>query len=329
MRRLFLICCVGALLAGCKGGGDKDDKAAGDHAGPADFEVQHGAAGETVVMLSPNAQKRIDLQVAPLRAAEFQPEVTAYGVVIDSASLLALEGEIAAAQATLETSRKVADRAKALFAQGQNVSQKTMESAESDEQVDEIKLGTAQRGFELEWGTNIAGLDAAARGALVDELAAHQTALAQVDLPIGVTIAQTPPTAQVTISGRDGGHAATIISPALKADPKMQGQGFLLRVDGANAELAPGTAVTARLKIPGAPVAGVAIPDTAIVRFEGKTWVYVAGPENKFTRRMVTVDAPLDKEWFSTNAPAIGERVVVQAAELLLSEEQQGELRTD
>jgi hypothetical protein len=37
----------------------------------------------------------------------------------------------------------------------------------------------------------------------------------------------------------------------------------------------------------------------------------------------------LDKEWFSTNAPAIGERVVVQAAELLLSEEQQGELRTD
>jgi hypothetical protein len=331
MRRLLFICCIGALLSGCKdGGGDKDDKpAAPAHAEPVDFEVQHNAAGETVVMLNADAQKRIELQVAPLRPAQFQPELTAYGTVLDPGPLLTLEGDIAVAQAASETTRKVAERAKALYAQDQNVSGKTVEAAESDERADEIKLRDAQRSLELDWGTNIAGLDGAARKALCDQLAAHQTALLQVDLPMGSTMSDTPPTADVTVAGRDGSYTGTIISPALKADPKTQGQGFLLRIDGANPAPVPGTAVTARLKIPGVPIAGVAIPDTAVVRFEGKTWVYVAGAENKFIRRMVTIDAPLGADWFSSNAPAIGERIVVQAAELLLSEEQQAELRTD
>src|SRR5580704_6148984 len=120
MTKLLFICCIAALLSGCKGGADKDDKPAPEKTGPADFEVQHNTNGEAVVMLSADAQKRIDLQVAPVRAAEFQPEVTAYGTVLDPAPLVVLQGDIAAGQAALATSEKVADRAKALFAQDQN-----------------------------------------------------------------------------------------------------------------------------------------------------------------------------------------------------------------
>jgi hypothetical protein len=329
MKRLLFICCAAALIAGCKGGIDKDDKPVAEKKRPADYEVQHNSAGETVVMLSPGAQKRIELQAAPLEAAEFQPELTAYGTVLDPAPLLALQGDLAAARAALETSGRVAERAKALFAQDENVSRKTLEAAESDERADEIKLKTTQRSLELDWGSAIAGLDAAAQQALADQLAAHRTALLRVDLPIGDTIAETPSLARVTVDGRKGGYAAAIISPALRADPKSLGQGFMLRIDGADPALAPGAAVSARLRIPGRPINGVAIPEAAIVRFDGKTWVYVAGPDNTFTRRMVTADARLEQGWFSSNGPAAGERVVVQAAELLLSEEQKAALQTD
>jgi hypothetical protein len=332
MKRLFLICCAGALLAGCGHGVDKDDKPAmAEQAGPAEFEVTNNAAGEAVVKLSADAQKRIELETAPLRAAEFQPAVTAYGTVLDAGPLVALQGDIAASQATLATSQRVAERAKTLFAQDQNVSQKTVEAAESDERADEIKYGNSRRSLEMDWGTNIAHMDDTSRQALADALAAHQTALAQVNLPMGDAIAEIPKEAEVSVAGRDGSYKAAIISQALKADPKTLGQGFLLRIDDASPALVPGMAVTARLKIPEPPIAGVAIPDTAIVRYEGKTWVYVAGADNGFTRRAVTVDSPLDARagWFSTNGPALGEKVVVQAAEILLSEEQKGELQTD
>jgi hypothetical protein len=329
MRRLLIICCLGALIAGCKGGADKDDKAPPAPKENADFRVEHNAAGEAVVFLSPEAQKRIELQVSAVQPANFQPELTAYGTVLDPAPLLAIQGEIEADQAALEPARKAAEREKELFAEGGNVSQKTVETAESEQHAADIKLKTAQRNLEFDWGTAIASLNAAGQQELADKIAAHQTSLVRADLPMGDSIAEMPSSAVISVAGMKSEYAAASISPALKADPKTLGQGFILRVDGNNPALAPGAAVTARLKISGPSTTGVAIPDSAVVRFEGKTWVYIAGPDNKFTRRVIAADTPLDQGWFSTNGPPAGEHIVVQATALLLSEEQKAEIQTD
>ncbi len=327
--RHWLFICLLLPLAGCKGGGDKDDKAPLEKTGPPGYAVERNAAGEAVVSLTPETQERIGLKVASLEAAQQQPAWTAYGSVLDPSPLIVAQGEIASAQTALDAARKVTLRAQALFAQDGNVSRKTLDAAQSDERTDEIKLKTAQRGLELDWGSAIAGLDAAARQTLADQLAARQTVLLQVDLPIGETIAGQPATVRVTVAGRDHEYEAAFVSAATKADPKTLGQGFLLRIEQADAALAPGAAVAARLGIPGPTLSGVAVPDTAIVRWNGKTWIYLAGTDNKFTRREVRLDAPLEQGWFTTNGVAPGDRAVVQAAQLLLSEEQKAQIQTD
>ncbi|MGA2175712.1 MAG: hypothetical protein ABSH38_12095 [Verrucomicrobiota bacterium] len=329
MRRWFFICLL-LPLAGCKPGADKDDKAPPEQKKePAAYAVERNAAGETLVCLTPETQERIGLKVATLEAARQQPAWTAFGSVLDPSPLIVLQGDIAAAQTALDAAHKVTQRAKALFAQDENVSRKTLDAAENEERAGQIKLQTAQRNLELDWGSAIAALDAAARQTLVDQLAARQTVLLQVDLPIGETIAGQPAAVRVTVVGRDHEYPAAFVSPASKADPKTQGQGFLLRIDHADAALAPGAAVAARLGIPGPAQSGVALPDSAIVRFNGKTWIYLAGTDNKFTRREVTLDSPLEQGWFTTNGCAPGDRAVVQAAQLLLSEEQKAQIQAD
>jgi hypothetical protein len=323
-----LIICLLLPLAGCKAGGDKHEATAVAKA-PAEFSVQRDAAGESVVTLSPDTQKRIELKVAALEAAQQRRELTAYGSVLDPSPLAALQGEIALDQTALETAQKVTQRAKALFEQDENVPRKTLEAAQSEERADEIKLRTAQRRLALEWGGAIAGLSEAERRELVDRIVAHQTALLRIELPMGETMAGAPESIQVFAAGRATGYPAAFISAAPQADPKTLGQGFLLRVDEADAALAPAAAVTARLRLAESPRTGVAIPDPAIVRSAGKTWVYVAGAENKFTRREVALDAPLESGWLATNGVAAGERVVVQAAQVLLSEEQKSEIQGD
>jgi hypothetical protein len=327
MRRLIF--CLLLPLAGCRAGGDKDEATSGAAKAPAEFAVQRNAAGEAVVSLSPETQKRIELTVAALEPAERRPELTAYGSVLDASPLAALHGEIALDQTALEAAQKVTRRAQALFEQNENVARKTLEAAQADERADEIKLRTAERRLALEWGDAIARLSGTERRDLVDKIAAHQAALLRVELPMGEMMAGAPESIQVFVAGRAGGYRAAFISAAPQADPKTLGQGLLLRVDEADAALAPAAAVTARLRLAEPPRRGVAIPDPAIVRSAGKTWVYVAGAENKFTRREVALDGPLESGWLATNGVRAGERVVVQAAQLLLSEEEKSEIQGD
>jgi multidrug resistance efflux pump len=170
-----VLICLLLALAGCKPGADKDDNAAAAKKPPAEFAVERDAAGETIVSLSPETQKRIDLKVAALEPAERQPELIAYGSVLDPASLAALHGEIALDQAALEAAQKVTQRAKALFEQDENVARKTLEAAQNDERAAEIKLRAAERSLALEWGGPIASLHEADRRDLVAQIAAHHT----------------------------------------------------------------------------------------------------------------------------------------------------------
>jgi hypothetical protein len=327
MKRLIL--CLLLPLGGCRPGGDKADAPPAATNAPAEFSVQRDANGETVVTLSPETQERIELKVAALEPAQRRPELTAYGSVLDPSSLAALHGEIALEQSALEAAHKVTLRAQALFEQDENVARKTLEAAQSEERADEIKLRTAERRLALEWGGVIAGLPVGDRSDLTDKIAAHHTALLRVELPMGDTLAGPPESIQVFVAGRAAAYAAAFLSAAPQADPKTLGQGFLLRVDEPDAALAPGAAVTARLRLAEPPRNGVAIPDSAIVHWAGKTWVFLAGADDQFTRREVALDGPLDQGWFATNGVRAAERVVVQAAQLLLSEEQKSQIQGD
>ena len=278
--------------------------------------------GEPMIALDDETQKRIALAVEPLVAAHLQPQVTAYGNVVDPAPLVVLDGDLASAEAALETSRAAAERARNLFASGQNVAQKTVESAESQFRLDEIRARSLHRRLALEWGESISQSDAAARQKLLDRLTSGDAAFVRVDVPAGELILKNPDAARVVVLGEKSQPiTASAISPAASVDTKTQAQCFLLRIDSPPFPLRPGAAVTAHLGLPGEPQSGVVVPFAAVVRSGAESWAYVKVSGDQFARRAVPLDRPLENGLFVASGFAAGENVVVSGAQALLSEE--------
>lgn len=102
IRLIFIAACL-ALAVACHHEADKPaEKKEPEKASP----VSHNAAGETVLKLDPEAQKRVGVKVEPLAAADFSPEVKGYGRVLDPAPLVALVSELAAAHLAVENGRR-------------------------------------------------------------------------------------------------------------------------------------------------------------------------------------------------------------------------------
>ena len=66
---------------------------------------------------------------------------------------------------------------------------------------------------------------------------------------------------------------------------------------------------------------GVIIPNTAIIWYAGKSWIYKKTAEDKFSRIAVTTDAEVENGWFYQGKLKAGDEVVTSGAQLLLSEE--------
>ena len=101
--------------------------------------VQHGANGETSVILDAKTQQLIGLQTAVLAAPAVSPEFKAYGRVLDSAVLVSLQNEVAAARAALRASQPEYERLKKPAAQD-NASARALETAEAEMKHDQGAL---------------------------------------------------------------------------------------------------------------------------------------------------------------------------------------------
>lgn len=72
---------------------------------------------------------------------------------------------------------------------------------------------------------------------------------------------------------------------------------------------------------------GVVIPRGAVVRFNGKPWIYFQTGDQTFARREISLEQPLADGWFAAQGMKPGERVVVSGAQMLLSEEQKYQIK--
>ena len=117
------------------------------------------------------------------------------------------------------------------------------------------------------------------------------------------------------------------MSMASTIDPRTLGEGYLFRVAGLGTILRPGAAVTAYLQVPGKSAFGILIPQSAVVRSGGKTWVYRQVAEDKFTRAEVNLDRSTARGWLVTQAVSAGDRIVTVGAQMLLSEEQKSQIQ--
>ena len=260
--------------------------------------------------------------------------------------------DVEAAEAKVSTARAAFERARILNADNKNISDRALQEAESSLKTEEARLSAARRNVtELEAaagrqsaGTTPVPLVVARGGEVVEVLARPNEAIesgqpiirvtrfdsliVRVDVPAGEAIDRNLTMARIVAVGQeDHPFAAQRISVAPTVDPATPGEGFLFRISGASRSLRPGAPVLAYLQAPGAVQEAVIVPNSAIVRSGGRTWVYRQIGNEKFTRREVAVDFTGDKGILTSKNLTPGEHIVVKGAQLLLSEEQKSEIQ--
>jgi hypothetical protein len=261
------------------------------------------------------------------------------------------QADVVAAQANADASRAEYERLKGLNS-NKNVSDRAVQEAEARLKGDQARLEAARK--------NVAQLEAAAkaqaggdagpvalttRGGEVVEVLAHPNEavesgqqilrvarydpmLARVDLPAGEVSDPKISSARIVPVGHEDHEVrGERVSLAPNVDPRTLGQGYLFRVTGLGTMLRPGAAITAFLQVPGKPASGVVIPQSAVVRAEGRIWVYRQIADDQFTRVEVNPDRSTSRGWLVTQGVSGGDRIVMVGAQVLLSEEQKSQIQ--
>jgi hypothetical protein len=322
---VVIVAAVAALIFGyAKMSREKAADAEADQPISAASSVQQATNGATVITLDLKTQQLIGLQTASLPEMSLPPEMKAYGRVLDSAALVALHNAVAAARAALRASRPEYDRLKKLSGQD-NASLRALEIAEAQMERDRSALATAE-----------AQLMAASGKSVLDEspgffqsLASQNDVLARLDLPAGELPAKSPVAARLTLPGNGPPVAADFLGRAATTDLREQGAGFLFLVTNAPPALSPGLALTGFLQLPGELLRGAVVPDAAVIRSDGRAWIYVQTAAATFARREISPDRFVAGGWFVTNNVAPGDKVVVTGAQTLLSEERKSQIKLE
>lgn len=287
-------------------------------------------AGQPAITLDEATRLRSGIAVAALKPVSYQYEIPTYGTVLGLQDLIALHADYAAAKAQVEkaavslgATRKEYDRLKALHADDRNISDKALQAAEAAWRADAVGVRAAQAALTAieynarqAWGGPLAA--AVLEGTdLFWGLLQQQEVLLQITLPTNMYLAAAAATAR--IQAPDGSfRTATLVSPAPRADPRLQGSSFFYRA--AVPGLPSGMNVAAYLPS-GATSAGVMVPASAVIWWQGKAWVYSEEAPERYVRREIPTENPTDDGWFVSTGLAADKPVVVRGAQLLLSEE--------
>ena len=304
---------VSITLAGCaKSGGDK----------PADAPEKTEAQNQAGVRIDAETQARIGLKMETPVAAQWQPQLRAAGRVVDPLAFTAAAADYETARAATETSQRELERTQKLAGQN-NVSPRALETAQAMAAHDLLALKSARAKFTSEWGVQLA-----ARTNLVafgENLQTDDTALVKLSLPVGTFPNPLPPSATVYFFNDETNSMAADFTDNLGIDPATQVQTLLF---SANKKLPPSAAVTGFLKTSGERVHGVIVPAGAVLRHEGKGWIYVQTETNQFVRAEIPLDRLVADGWFVSENLSATNRIVTSGAQTVLSAELGGGFST-
>jgi hypothetical protein len=285
--------------------------------GAAETRVLH-TNGQTWIKLDKAAQQRAGLTLAELKEASLEPEIKGYGRVMDPAPLAALLADAATTRAASEASARDFQRLKVLHAQDQNVSTRALEAAEAAMKRDQIAADAVQLRMLASWGNAI--VNQPDLPGFVRSLAALETALVRIDLPLGQVLFKSPTGGRIAaLTAPEQPIAAQFLGSVTAADPQTQGQGFLFLLRE-HAPL-PGASVVGWITLPGQSQTGAIIPRSSLVRHEGGVFVYRQVADEFFARQEVVLEHPVENGWFVNEGLEPKSRIVVTGAQQLLSEE--------
>jgi hypothetical protein len=286
--------------------------------------------GETVVTLDVATRSQAQIAVGSLEAVSGRQEVTAPAVVLSAQDLvslrnaaLAAQTRIAKAQASLAVSRQEYERLRKLYQDNQNASEKALQAAEGTFLSDQAEAQAAYQERELQAATAQQGWGNVVADWVRDGSPFLQPIFNQSELLVQVTIppdeASTAPH-KIALDPPSGKRLqATLVSAYPHVDPRVQGPSFLYDVP-AHPGLAPGVNLVARIAV-GPAARGVLVPESAVVWWQGRAWIYRQIGPNRYTRRAVSTETPLPNGYFVSKGFSPGDQVVLKGADWLLSEE--------
>lgn len=290
-----------------------------------------GAGDQTRIQVAPSVIAAGNLAVAPVVAASVTQSRSGLATVLPLQTLLEQRRALATATAEVrrasiatEVARLEARRLALLHADDRIASTKALEAQQAVAATEGAALASARAqsalaaaGARQQWGPVIGGWlvrDAAA----LQSLFTGRTVLVQLS---GAEIGPSAPRRAELVLADGGRVNLTVIGPAAQADPKFQAAGFYALAP-ARPGLAPGVSVSVNL--PGSTVSGVAVPDDAIIRSDGRALIYVERRSGVFAPTSITTATRIANGWLATGGLQPGARVVVRGAQLLFSQQQKG-----
>lgn len=293
--------------------------------------------GVTTITVSPATQAQSDIAVTVIKSSNYQTSQSSYGNVVAIDSLLELRSKYMAAKAEVDISRAALTRNKAeynrlheLNLDDKNVSDKAVAAAFADLKGEEAKVAAAESTarniadtMRQTWGDPLTKQALTNNSALLQSLLDYKAVLIQVILPFDApepsnnSSMNVAPTASPT-------HVikADFISRAPVSNATIQGKTYFYYAR--TSDLRAGMQVNA-LNIKAANQqnnkSGVVIPNSAVVWYGGKPWVYRKMGEDQFYRLPVNTDTEVENGWYYKGNLKPGDQLVTSGAQLLLSEE--------
>ena len=287
--------------------------------------VKRDEDGNIVLKMEMDEARHAGIAVEPIQATELSPETKAYGKVWDATPLAALVSEMALDRAAAMASSNELVRVK-LLSQSGNSSERVIQTAESAALRDQLTLNAAMDRLTLQFGKTFSArndLESLSRA-----FSSGEAALIKAELPAGETSPADIKTARVlNLQGKL--IQAESVGKFPVVDPQTQGRGWMLLIRTNTLELHAGEFVTAYLQSEGGSKAGFFIPESAVVRVDGKPWVYVQSDKEHYIRMEIKADVPVTGGWFVPGGFKAGDKLVTTGAQAAYSEEIKGAIAAD
>lgn len=285
-------------------------------AGAADAGAAPPASG--LLHLDETSVARAGLELVAAAPASVEPEVDAYGRVLDSAPLGEAVAMRAAARGAQEAAARELRRVELLAGDRQNASARDLEAARAAEARARADGDVAEARVAALWGP--ARDSAGDLQELARQLARREVGLLRIDVPGGGARPAPEQGAHFRAYPDEGRELAVrLLGPAPDSDPMLPGWSFLFLVTDAPPPV--GAPVHGRVRAEGTARSGVRVPETSVLRDGGRLLVFVERGARSFERRSVAAEARSDGTWFVSSGLAAGERVVAAGAQQLLSTE--------
>lgn len=307
------------------------EEAQGDDDDADDDEIE--PAGDKMVRVNDEVADYVGIETITLATSHFSPRFKALATVVSLKPLLEVRSEykkalaaLNVAKVTVQSALQELRRLKSLANAG-SVATKKVNYAQVSWREENAKLQGYQ--FELDairddaiqtWGQEISDWVLAKESQQWQRLLSRQDSLLLVTLPIDISLPELVSYIQIS---RKGGNKqarkAYFVSPGLTMAQDVQGETYFFKM--ASGKLRSGMRLDAWISEGEKPLEGVFVSDKAIVWHEGQPWAYLQLEDDLYQRVALQGGLKAATGVFMTDDVVAGNELVMQGAQMLLSEE--------